>query len=181
MEVVESALNGILVIKPRIFTDDRGYFFESFNQQKFEMLTGLNPAFVQDNQSRSHKNVLRGLHFQNPPHAQGKLVRVTQGSVLDVVVDIRKESSSYGQYFSQKLSAENQLMMWIPEGFAHGFLSLEDDTVFLYKCTNYYHQPSERSLSYNDPDLNINWNCEAPVVSPKDLAGEHFINFESRF
>ena len=133
----------------------------------------INADFVQDNESMSGKGVLRGLHFQRPPFAQGKLVRVVRGSVLDVAVDLRKNSKTYGKWESSVLSADNKLMMWIPEGFAHGFLVLEDNTIFQYKCTNYYNKESESGIIWNDPDLKINWGIENPVVSEKDLQGTH--------
>ncbi len=160
--------NGPVLIDPKIFSDERGYFFESYNEEVFRA-AGISEYFKQDNESLSSKYVLRGLHFQNPPYEQGKLVRVANGAVLDVVVDIRKSSAFYGKVFSVELSASNKLMLWIPPGFAHGFLSLEDETVFLYKCTQVYHQPSESGIIWNDPALNIDWGVKNPRVSPKDL------------
>ncbi|MGE0568254.1 MAG: dTDP-4-dehydrorhamnose 3,5-epimerase, partial [Bacteroidia bacterium] len=148
MQIEETFIKDLLVVKPRVFEDARGYFFESYNQKQFEEL-GLNLNFVQDNQSLSQKGVLRGLHFQNPPHAQGKLVRVIKGAVYDVAVDIRKNSSTYGKYFGLELTEKNKTMMYIPEGFAHGFLTLENDTIFSYKCTNYYNKPSEGCILWN--------------------------------
>ena len=147
-------ISGVVICKPKIFGDERGYFFESFNKKKLEDI-GIKESFVQDNQSLSNKNVLRGLHFQAPPFAQGKLVRVINGSVLDIAVDIRKESPTYGKYFSVILSEQNKKMFWIPPGFAHGFSSLKADTIFSYKCTNYYNKESEDSLYWNDSDLAI--------------------------
>lgn len=173
-------IEGPLLITPMIFHDERGYFYESFNQSKFEKLVS-GTIFVQDNQSCSHKGVLRGLHFQSPPYAQGKLVRVVKGRVLDVAVDIRKNSSTYGQYISVELSALNHEMLWIPPGFAHGFLSLEDDTIFLYKCTNNYNKESEGGLLWNDESLNINWGIENPIVSEKDMELVNFSNLISKF
>ena len=143
MEVIKTTLEGLLVINPKIFRDERGHFFESWSKESFAK-NGLHLDFVQDNQSLSSKGVLRGLHFQNPPFAQGKLVRVIKGSVLDVVVDIRKESSTYGQHFSIELNEENKTNFWIPAGFAHGFITLEDETIFTYKCTGVYNSASER-------------------------------------
>jgi dTDP-4-dehydrorhamnose 3,5-epimerase len=173
-------IEGLLVIKPKVFEDDRGYFFESFNEKLLEQ-AGLKAKFVQDNQSLSQKNVLRGLHFQAPPFAQGKLVRVIKGSALDVVVDIRKKSPTYGKSFAIELDEQNKTMLWVPEGFAHGFCTLLNDTIFYYKCTNYYDKASEGSIIWNDPDLNINWNISDPVLSEKDKAGVAFKNFVSPF
>ena len=180
MEIIKTPLEGLLVIKPKIFGDDRGYFFESWSKKSFTEV-GLDLDFVQDNQSLSSKGVLRGLHFQNPPYAQGKLVRVIKGAVLDVAVDIRKDSPTYGQYFSLELSEENKIIVWIPPGFAHGFVTLEDSTIFTYKCTEVYNKESEGALLWNDKDLNINWKVNAPLVSKKDLAADNFKNFVSEF
>ena len=180
MEIIKTPLEGLLVIKPRIFGDDRGYFFESWSKQSFAEV-GLDLDFAQDNQSLSNKGVLRGLHFQNPPYAQGKLVRVIKGAVLDVSVDIRKDSPTYGQYFSVELSEENKTIVWIPPGFAHGFVTLEDNTIFTYKCTGLYSKDSEGSLFWNDIDLNIDWGIDNPLVSDKDLGADSFNNFESKF
>lgn len=162
-------LEGLLLIKPSVFGDARGYFFESYREDIFGRY-GVDATFVQDNQSLSHKNILRGLHFQNPPHAQGKLVRVIQGAALDVAVDIRSGSPTYGKYFKTELNDQNHFMLWIPPGFAHGFLSLADHTIFYYKCTRYYSRESESGLRWNDPDLNINWGISNPLVSEKDAA-----------
>jgi dTDP-4-dehydrorhamnose 3,5-epimerase len=180
MVAEKTFIEGLLVIKPKVFEDDRGYFFESFNEKLLEQ-AGLKAKFVQDNQSLSQKNVLRGLHFQAPPFAQGKLVRVIKGSALDVVVDIRKKSSTYGKSFAIELNEQNKTMLWVPEGFAHGFCTLLDNTIFYYKCTNYYDKASEGSVIWNDPDLNINWNISDPVLSEKDKAGVAFKNFVSPF
>jgi dTDP-4-dehydrorhamnose 3,5-epimerase len=180
MEINETKLKGLVVIKPRVFEDARGYFFESYNRQVF-VKAGLNLDFVQDNQSLSQKGVLRGLHFQNPPFAQGKLVRVISGSVFDVAVDIRKDSPTYGQWFGEHLTAANKWMMYIPPGFAHGFATLEDNTIFAYKCTNYYDKPSEGCLLWNDPDLAIDWKIKDPMLSEKDLQGTRFKEFRSAF
>jgi dTDP-4-dehydrorhamnose 3,5-epimerase len=169
-----------LIIKPDVFEDDRGYFFESFNHGRF-LNRGLDLKFLQDNESKSKKGVLRGLHFQAPPFAQGKLVRVMRGSVLDVAVDIRKNSPTYGKWESIILSGQNKWMYWIPEGFAHGFATLEDDTIFFYKCTNIYNKASEGSILWNDPDLNINWGIQDPVISDKDRISPKFKNFISPF
>lgn len=174
-------IKGLIIIETRRFQDERGYFFESFNHQKFEEILGESIRFVQDNISISSKNVLRGLHFQNPPHAQGKLVSVLRGSVLDVAVDLRKDSETYGKYQSVVLSAENGLQFWIPPGFAHGFLSLEDDTIFSYKCTNYYHPECEESLIWNDSDLAIDWKIKNPIISSKDEIQNNFNTFVTKF
>jgi|SRR2546428_2247315 len=167
MNVKSTPIAGLLIIEPTVFKDDRGYFFESYSQKKYTE-AGIDAAFVQDNQSLSQKGTLRGLHFQAPPFAQGKLVRVISGSVLDVAVDIRTNSPTYGQYFSVELSGDNQLQFWIPSGFAHGFITLEDNTIFTYKCTNYYDKNSEGGIVWNDPDLNIEWNVAEPLISEKD-------------
>ena len=180
MEIIKTPLEGLLVINPRVFGDDRGYFFESWSKQSFAKV-GLDLDFVQDNQSLSSKGVLRGLHFQNPPYSQGKLVRVIKGAVLDVSVDIRKDSPTYGQHFSRELSEENKTIVWIPPGFAHGFVTLEDNTIFSYKCTGVYNKESEEALLWNDKDLNINWEINNPLVSEKDLVAGNFKDFESKF
>tara|TARA_B110000008_G_scaffold69116_1_gene69962 strand:+ start:20500 stop:21042 length:543 start_codon:yes stop_codon:yes gene_type:complete len=180
MEIIKTPIEGLLVIRPKIFGDDRGHFFESWSKESFTK-NGMDLDFVQDNQSLSSKEVLRGLHFQNPPFAQGKLVRVIKGIVLDVAVDIRKDSPTYGQHFSIKLSEKNKTIFWIPPGFAHGFVTLEDDTIFTYKCTGVYNKESEGALLWSDKDLNIDWGVENPLVSDKDLVAGNFINFESQF
>lgn len=180
MEVIETELNGLFVLKPKVFEDERGYFYESYNQNLFKQ-AGINFDFVQDNQSLSQKGVLRGLHFQNPPHAQGKLVRVITGSVYDVAVDIRKDSKTYGKWFGLELTEKNKWMMFVPPGFAHGFLTLENNTIFSYKCTNFYNKASEVCLLWNDKDLNIDWNFDKPLLSAKDLEGKPFKGFLSQF
>ena len=180
MEIIETNLKGLLVIKPKVFVDERGYFFESYNYQLFKQ-AGLDFNFVQDNQSLSQTGVLRGLHFQNNPNAQGKLVRVIAGSVFDVAVDIRKKSPTYGQWFGLELTEQNKWMMYIPEGFAHGFATLQDFTVFSYKCTNFYNKASEDCIFWNDSDLAINWPIENPILSDKDLLGKHMKDFNSLF
>jgi len=180
MEIIKPPIDGLLVINPKIFGDDRGYFFESWNEESF-VKNGLDLDFVQDNQSLSSKGVLRGLHFQNPPFAQGKLVRVIKGAVLDIVVDIRKESATYGQHFSIELNEENKTIFWIPPGFAHGFITLEDDTIVTYKCTGVYNSASEEALLWSDKDLNIDWGAIKPLVSDKDLVAGSFRNFKSQF
>lgn len=178
----ECNIKGLFVITPRVYKDDRGYFFESFNQKEFSRKTGINAKnFLQDNQSKSCKNVLRGLHFQNPPNAQAKLVRVLAGSVLDVVVDIRKNSPTYGNHYKIVLSSENFKMLYVPEGFAHGFLTLEDNTVFSYKCSYYYNKESEGSILWNDTTLNIDWKINKPILSEKDEIAQKFCSFVSKF
>ncbi len=175
-------INGLILISPSVFGDDRGYFLESFNLQKFNELTGLNVGFVQDNESMSIKGVIRGLHFQTPPHAQGKLVRVVAGSVKDVAVDIRTDSPTYGMHFATILSAENKRQLYIPPGFAHGFAVLDDHTIFNYKCTSYYHKSSEGCLKWNDPRINIDWGLENPLISEKDMTQcVSWIDFKSQF
>jgi dTDP-4-dehydrorhamnose 3,5-epimerase len=173
-------MDGPLVIEPQIFKDPRGYFFESYNQQKFTE-AGINATFIQDNQSLSQKGAIRGLHFQAPPFAQGKLVRVAVGAVNDIVVDIRKKSPTYGQFYSITLTGENNLMLWIPPGFAHGFETLEDNTLFLYKCTNLYNKASEGGLFYKDETIGINWQSNNPIVSDKDLVLPLLKDFISPF
>ena len=179
MQVETTPIKNLLVITPRIFMDNRGYFMESYNKDQF--LEKLVTDFVQDNESMSSKGVLRGLHFQNPPFAQAKLVRVVRGSVLDVVVDLRLSSASYGQHFKLVLSAENKKQLFIPKGFAHGFVTLEKDTIFTYKCSQYYHADSEDSLLWNDPDLGIDWEIESPILSKKDINAKYFTTFNSPF
>ncbi|ESU22012.1 rmlC protein [Flavobacterium cauense R2A-7] len=163
-------LSGCFILEPKIINDSRGYFMESFNEQTFQNGTGQKVHFVQDNQSFSTKGVLRGLHYQTGDHAQAKLVRVLQGEVLDVAVDIRPESETYGQYVAEKLSAENQKQMFVPRGFAHGFVVLSETATFFYKCDNFYNKESEGGIIYNDPVLHINWqlNQEELLVSEKD-------------
>ena len=180
MIVETNHIQGLLVIKPELFEDSRGYFFESYNQEKFRQL-GIDVTFLQDNESKSGKNVLRGLHFQVPPYQQGKLVRVIKGAVLDVAVDLRKSSPTYGEWASIELSEKNKWMYWIPAGFAHGFLTLEENTVFFYKCTQVYHKESEAGISWNDPSLNIKWEIENPMVSEKDKTAGKFSDFVSPF
>jgi dTDP-4-dehydrorhamnose 3,5-epimerase len=180
MTITETKLPGLLVIDPKVFGDERGYFFESFNQKVFEA-AGLETNFLQDKESKSARGVLRGLHFQAPPFEQGKLVRVARGAVMDVSVDIRKASPTYGKWESFELSEHNKRMLWIPPGFAHGFVSLEDDTIFIYKCTNIYHSESEGSVRWNDQDLGIVWGVDDPVVSEKDQQAPLFSELRSPF
>jgi dTDP-4-dehydrorhamnose 3,5-epimerase len=179
-KIYKPFIDGLLLLQPKVFADDRGYFFESYNMEVVQQL-GITDHFRQDNESKSSKAVLRGLHFQKPPYAQGKLVRVVKGSVLDVVVDIRENSPTYGKYFSVELTGENKQMLWIPAGFAHGFLTLEDDTIFSYKCTQIYNKESEGCLIWNDPDLAIEWGVGSPLVSDKDKLGIEFKNFQTPF
>ena len=175
MNVKPLAIRDVLLIVPKVFGDERGFFFESFNQKAFNELTGLDVQFVQDNHSRSAKNVLRGLHYQLPPKAQGKLVRVVVGDVFDVAVDIRKDSPTFGKWVGEVLSAENKRQLWIPPGFAHGFLVLSEAAEFLYKTTDYYAPEFERCICWNDPLVEIAWPVNGPLqLSPKDLLGASF-------
>ncbi|PKO45982.1 MAG: dTDP-4-dehydrorhamnose 3,5-epimerase [Betaproteobacteria bacterium HGW-Betaproteobacteria-22] len=171
MQVVTTAIPDVLILEPKVFGDDRGFFFESFNQQVFEKLTGVNAQFVQDNHSKSASNVLRGLHYQIE-QVQGKLVRVVAGEVFDVAVDIRRQSSTFGHWVGAVLSAENNRQMWIPPGFAHGFLVLKDNTEFLYKTTDYYAPQHERCIRWDDADIGIAWpRGVEPILSAKDKVG----------
>lgn len=175
MTVIPTKLAGVLVIEPRVFGDERGFFFESFNQRAFDEAVGTHVDFVQDNHSKSSRNVLRGLHYQLPPKAQGKLVRVVQGEVFDVAVDLRKNSKTFGQSVGEVLSAENKRQLWIPAGFAHGFLTLSKMAEFLYKTTDYYSPEHERCICWDDEELAIQWPLLGdPVLSGKDLAGDPF-------
>ena len=170
MIIEQTNLKGCFVIKPNVFKDERGWFFESFNANVFSKETGITINFVQDNESKSSKGVLRGLHFQTGDYAQAKLVRVVKGSVLDVCVDIRKDSRTFGKYYSLILDDKEHKQLYIPKGFAHGFLVLEDDTVFSYKCDKYYHKPSESGIIFNDKKLNIDWGVSEDqlILSEKD-------------
>ena len=171
MNVIATKLPDVLILEPKVFGDERGFFYESFNAKAFSEATGLDRQFVQDNHSRSQKGVLRGLHYQID-NAQGKLVRVTAGKVLDVAVDIRRSSPTFGQWVAVELSAENARQLWVPEGFAHGFVVLSDYAEFLYKTTDYYTPSAERCISWNDPDLAIDWQLDAaPQLSAKDQQG----------
>jgi dTDP-4-dehydrorhamnose 3,5-epimerase len=181
MNIKTTSIPGVFLLEPLVFSDERGHFFESFQQEKFNEMVGENIVFVQDNESVSSKNVVRGLHFQDPPYTQGKLVRVVQGAVLDVAVDIRKSSPTYGKHVSALLTSENRLQLWVPEGFAHGFVALEDDTIFQYKCTNYYHHASEKSLRWNDPELGIDWQTKHPLLSEKDACAPLLADLNSPF
>lgn len=179
MILEQTAINDVILITPRVYKDERGYFMESYNQQKVDKL--IKDRFVQDNESLSHKNVLRGLHFQLPPYAQSKLIRVIKGSILDVAVDLRKNSSTYGKHYKNILSGENKKQLYIPKGCAHGFLSLEDDTILNYKCSDYYRADSESSIVWNDPDLSIDWGILDPILAEKDRLAENFATFENPF
>ena len=175
MKASPLAIPDVLLLEPKVFGDERGFFYESYNQQAFQQATGLNVSFVQDNHSRSARNVLRGLHYQLPPKAQGKLVRAVVGEVFDVAVDIREDSPTFGQWVGEKLSVENKRMMWIPPGFAHGFLVLSEYAEFLYKTTDFYAPELERSILWNDPDLAIKWPLSGePVLSAKDAQSALF-------
>ena len=177
MECIRTEIKDCFIIKPTVFSDNRGYFFESFNEQKFNQVTGLEIHFVQDNQAKSDRGILRGLHFQNGEHEQAKLVRVLQGKVIDVAVDLRKDSPTYLQHVAVELSAENNLQLFVPRGFAHGYSVLEDNTIFCYKCDNYYNKEAESGVFYADPKLNINWqlNEDEIILSEKD---KHLMNIE---
>lgn len=180
MKVIETGFEGLLELEPRVFEDDRGYFYESYNKALFKKI-GIETEYVQDNQSLSQKNVVRGLHFQAPPFAQGKLVRVISGSVLDIALDIRKGSPTYGKYHSVLLTEKNKKIFWIPAGFAHGFATLEDHTIFAYKCTDVYNKESEGAVRWNDPDLDFDWNVKNPIVSEKDQTSTLWKDFVSPF
>lgn len=171
MNIIKTKIPDVMILEPAVYGDERGFFFESFNTQAFQQETGLKHQFVQDNHSRSAKNVLRGLHYQIK-QPQGKLVRVVQGEVFDVAVDIRKSSSTFGQWVGEHLSAENKKMFWVPPGFAHGFVVLSDTAEFLYKTTDYYAPEYERCIIWNDPEINIDWSIEGvPLLSDKDKTG----------
>jgi len=179
MKITKTHLIGCFVIEPEIYFDKRGYFLESFNQKEFNRNLGLDINFIQDNESLSSRGVLRGLHYQAGDFAQAKLIRVTKGAVLDVVVDIRKESKTFGQHFSIHLSEDNKKQVFIPRGFAHGFLTYENDTIFSYKCDNYYDKASEKGIIYNDPTLAIDWHFKAHelILSVKDTELDTFEDY----
>lgn len=182
MEVEKFEIEGLLLLKPKVFTDDRGYFLESFNRENFYKFTGLDIDFVQDNESKSDKGVIRGLHLQLPPYEQGKLVRVVAGKVIDIAVDLRKNSPTYGKYQGVVLSGENKHQFYVPPGFGHGFSVLEDNTIFSYKCTQFYNKESEVGLQWDDADLQIDWGIENPILSEKDLNDNlSFRTFNSPF
>lgn len=178
---LDTGFEGLHVIEPGVFPDARGYFLETYNKKGFEAIGLGHLNFVQDNLSKSSKGVLRGLHFQGPPFAQGKLVTVLEGEVLDVAVDIREGSATYGKHYSVLLSEENHRSFYVPEGFAHGFLVLSDTCIFSYKCTNFYNKASEGGLMWNDPSLDIDWKVDAPIISEKDSFYAPFKGFTSPF
>ena len=182
MEIIKTNIEGVVIIEPRIFKDDRGYFFESFSQREFEEKV-CKTTFVQDNESKSSYGVVRGLHFQKPPFAQSKLVRVIKGAVLDVAVDIRKDSPTFGQYVSVELTGENHRQFFIPRGFAHGFSVLSEEVIFQYKCDNFYSPQSEGAIAWNDSDLNIDWRIpvEEVVLSEKDSKHPKLKDWQSVF
>jgi dTDP-4-dehydrorhamnose 3,5-epimerase len=172
MKIIKTKINDVIVLEPKVFGDERGFFFESFNQREFEKATGLKRQFVQDNHSRSVKNVLRGLHYQLPPAAQGKLVRCILGEVFDVAVDLRQNSSTFGKWTGVNLTAKDKRQIWIPEGFAHGFVVLSETAEVLYKATDFYAPDCERSIRWDDPDIGISWpHAEEPILSAKDAEG----------
>ncbi|CAG2128639.1 dTDP-4-dehydrorhamnose 3,5-epimerase [Cupriavidus yeoncheonensis] len=178
LTVTATKLDGVMVLEPKVFGDDRGFFLESFNARDFETATGLRPEFVQDNHSRSAKNVLRGLHYQIQ-HSQGKLVRVVSGEVFDVAVDLRRSSPTFGQWVGVRLSADNKKQLWVPEGFAHGFVVLSESAEFLYKTTDYWYPEHERSLLWSDETIGIEWPTEGqPVLAAKDAAGRRLAEAE---
>lgn len=181
MHVTKTNIEGLLILEPKVYGDERGYFLESFNEKLFSDLVGENISFVQDNESLSSKDVIRGLHFQNPPFAQGKLVRVVKGSVLDVAVDLRKTSPTYGHFCAIELSEVNKKQFWIPKGFAHGFSTLEDNTIFQYKCTSYYSPENEATIYWDDQELAIDWKISNPIISEKDKKGLSFKIFSTPF
>jgi dTDP-4-dehydrorhamnose 3,5-epimerase len=180
MKVSKTNIEGLLLIEPDLFSDDRGYFFESYSKEKYdEIAPDIN--FVQDNISQSKKETVRGLHYQVGDKAQGKLCQVISGKVLDVAVDIRFGSPTFGKHYAHMLNTEKKMQIWIPPGLAHGFSVLSDEAVFSYKCTNYYSKEHERSILYNDPDLNIDWQVENPVISAKDLKSKKFKEINKDF
>ena len=182
MKIIKTPIADLLIIEPQIFNDDRGYFFESYNQKKFNDVN-INSLFVQDNESKSTRGTIRGLHYQLSPYSQSKLVRVIDGVVYDVAVDLRKNSPTFGQWFGVELSAENKRMFYVPQGFAHGFSVLSDSAIFSYKCDNLYHRESERGIKYNDLTLNIDWKIkpEEAIISPKDQVHPLFNDAEMNF
>lgn len=180
MKIQTTPIHGLIILEPKVYHDERGYFFESYNEKVLEE-AGIHEHWVQDNQSCSQKGVVRGLHFQKPPFAQAKLVRILKGAAIDFAVDIRKGSPTYGHYFSVLLTEDNFRQFYIPAGFAHGFSALEANTLFFYKCSNFYNKASEGSIRFDDPDLNIDWQIETPITSEKDLTGSWLKDFESPF
>lgn len=183
MNVIETPIKGLLILEPKVFNDDRGYFFESYNQNTFKQATGLDINFIQDNQARSTQNVLRGLHYQNAPHAQTKLIRVLEGAIWDVVVDLRKDSDTYGKWYGVELSAENKVQFLIPKGFAHGYSVLSETAEVFYKCDDFYSKEDEGGLFYADPQVNIDWKIDLSkaIVSEKDKVQPTLKENNSRF
>jgi dTDP-4-dehydrorhamnose 3,5-epimerase len=183
MKITDTELKGCYIIEPKIFEDERGYFYESYNQKVFDQIIGFNVNFVQDNESFSSKGVLRGLHLQKGPYAQAKLVKVIKGKVLDVAVDVRKGSSTFGQHVAVELSEENRKQFFVPRGFAHGFIVLSDTALFSYKCDNYYNKESESGILYNDETLNIDWGLSSDeiIISEKDKILPTFKNFKDEY
>lgn len=173
MNIIETKIKDVLIIEPQVFADDRGYFFESYQYDKYKN-AGIDTVFVQDNESKSNKDVIRGLHMQREPMSQGKLTRIIKGRVWDVVVDCRPESETYGQYIKVELSEDNKRQLWIPKGLAHGFEVMEDNTILSYKCDNYWSKECEISILYNDSNININWETTNPILSEKDQQGIAF-------
>ena len=180
IKVTKTEIEGLLIIEPDIFGDVRGYFLESYRKKSYSDL-GVEAEFVQDNISKSQKGTIRGLHYQVGDNVQGKLCQVISGKVLDIALDIRFESPTFGKYFSITLSEKNKKQLWIPPGFAHGFSVLSEESIFSYKCTEYYSKKDERSILYNDPDLNIDWKVDIPLVSEKDLRAKLFKDIEKDF
>lgn len=180
MKVIKTEIAGLLVLEPDVFNDDRGFFFESYSMKRYKEL-GIPDNFVQDNISKSKKDTVRGLHYQVGEKAQGKLCQVIEGEVLDVAVDIRFNSPTFGKYFSQILNSKTMFQLWIPAGFAHGFSVLSDEAIFSYKCTNYYSKAHERTILFNDPNLKINWKVNNPIVSEKDLNAANFKDLNKDF
>lgn len=183
IEVVKTEIPGVLIIEPKVFGDDRGYFMESFNAREFAEKTGIDVTFVQDNESKSRFGVLRGLHFQLPPYTQSKLVRVVKGKVLDVAVDIRKGSPTYGKYVTCEMTEENKRQFFVPKGFAHGFCVLSDEAVFQYKCDDFYHPEAEGAIAWDGPDIAIQWPVEVEkvILSEKDKHHPYLKDFDSPF
>lgn len=174
MKIRTTTIPDLLLLEPTLFEDERGFFFESFHQQHFDKALGYSVRFVQDNHSGSRRGVLRGLHYQSEPHAQGKLVRVLAGRIFDVAVDVRRDSATFGQWCGSELSAENKLQLWVPPGFAHGFVALDDHTEVAYKVTTFWQPGAEKSIRWDDPDLAIDWPIQTPILSQKDAQGLRF-------
>lgn len=181
MRVVKTDIEGVVILEPQVFEDERGYFYEVFNARRFRDVTGIATEFVQQNESRSKEGVVRGLHFQLPPHAQSKLVRVTEGEILDIAVDIRRGSPTFGKYVAITLSAENRRQLFIPRGFAHGFVVIRGDAKVEYLCDNYYAPEAEGAIIWNDPELNIAWGVAEPIISAKDAANKSLAECKELF